>query len=255
MSVDKLVGRSNLLQFDPGRHIYYLPDRAFKPYLSVTQFIKKYEHEFDPFAVSMNCVKKPDSKYYGMDPNVVREEWRVNNLEISQLGTKTHEYAELSLKGQEIKPISMLKEKQYRGSWDSWWGLASDEMLNVYPEIKLFDETVELAGTCDFFAKKKNGKLFLADYKTSSNIDKTNQYKNFKRPLTHLPECNFYKYSLQLSIYRHFVESVLPEEVFEDKMHIIWIREDNYKIVEVDYMRMEVELLFEQRRKYLEERQ
>ena len=251
--VDKLIEKSKKIQFDAKRHIYYLADRPFYPYQSVTTLIRTFEHEFNPIAVSMACVKKKGGKYYGRNAQEVRDEWSMSNRSISELGTRTHKYAELTILGKDTKSPECIKEEGYRNSWFEWWKINSLNNHIVIPELRLYNEKLYLAGTCDFFAEKDNGHIFIGDFKTSGEIKKENKFKNFKRPLTHLSECNYNKYCLQLNIYKRLILDTIPNAIF-DTMNIVWIREDRFEDIPVGDMSQEVELIFKNRLETIERR-
>ena len=70
-----------------------------------------------------------------------------------------------------------------------------------------------------------------------------------KTPISHLKDFTLNHYYLQLSIYKFIVEKYTGLQVAE--MFIVWFSEniDNYKIIEIPYLKKEVELLLENRRR------
>lgn len=88
------------------------------------------------------------------------------------------------------------------------------------------------------------GKLKFGDYKTDKDIKFENKYQTYLKPIEHLQQCNYNKYSLQLSIYRYIFTKALglSDDIFEENI-IIWLNKDNpnYIIHEVPYLKEEVE--------------
>jgi hypothetical protein len=92
--------------------------------------------------------------------------------------------------------------------------------------------------------------LIPIDYKTNSDIHKTEKYaKNMKVPLSHLKDFTLNHYYIQLSIYRYLVEKYTNLKI--EEMFIVWFSEniENYEIIEVPYLKDEVEKILENRRK------
>ena len=76
-------------------------------------------------------------------------------------------------------------------------------MLEASEKI-IFSERLKLCGTADIILRhKKTNRLYLLDFKTSSEISKKNKFGKFAyHPVTHLPDNNYTQYSLQLNAYR-----------------------------------------------------
>ena len=116
-----------------------------------------------------------------------------------------------------------------------------------HDEICLHNDDFRLAGTADkvcLVGNRADSEFDLADFKTniSKGIEYHSEYK--KRmfyPIDHLQDCNFVKYSLQLSIYAYFFELLTGRKL--RKMWIHFIPPDDmmkhYKIP-VMYMKSDV---------------
>ena len=99
------------------------------------------------------------------------------------------------------------------------------------------------------FINKLTGGLVLVDYKTNSDIHKSEKYaKNMKVPLTHLKDFTLNHYYIQLSIYKYLVEKYTDLK-FEE-MFIVYFSEniENYEIIPVPYLYKEVKNILELRR-------
>lgn len=82
----------------------------------------------------------------------------------------------------------------------------------IYPEIIVYSDKYKVSGQADLIEVVK-GVINIKDYKTSKEI-KLESHKNWrtgyemmKFPLSHLMNCNFYQYALQLNIYMYLLKS------------------------------------------------
>lgn len=73
-------------------------------------------------------------------------------------------------------------------------------------ELLLYDDELEVAGQADWVLIK-DGEAFIKDYKTSKEIKmKPFAEEVLLHPLECFPNCNFYVYSIQLSLYAFILE-------------------------------------------------
>lgn len=73
-------------------------------------------------------------------------------------------------------------------------------------ELLLYDDELEIAGQADWVLLK-DGEVFIKDYKTSKEIKmKPFAEEVLLHPLETFPNCNFYVYSIQLSLYAFILE-------------------------------------------------
>jgi len=121
-----------------------------------------------------------------------------------------------------------------------------------YDELCLYDDEYRIAGTTDkllCISKRKDGMVDISDYKTNlkKGIEFFSQYKKrLYAPLDHLEDCNFVKYSLQLTGYAYMFEKLTGRRV--RKLFIHFIPPDNpmahYRIP-VMYMKNDFKLILE----------
>lgn len=109
----------------------------------------------------------------------------------------------------------------------------------IYNELLLYNDYFKVAGTADKVIKQGRT-IDIHDYKTSEEIEMQSfQDTRLKHPLQHLPACNFYEYSIQLSIYAWMLEVVgyhIGNLAIE---HV----KDNNRLHPVKYLRDEVQNL------------
>jgi len=121
-----------------------------------------------------------------------------------------------------------------------------------YDEICLYNDEYRIAGTADKISAVGTGKnvsVVISDFKT--NISKGIQFhsdysKTLYAPFDHLQDCNYVKYSLQLSLYAYMWENLTGRKV--KRMFIHFIPPDDFtkhQIIPVNYMKHDVRLLLE----------
>jgi len=71
-------------------------------------------------------------------------------------------------------------------------------------EWTVFHEDVKISGSIDMIFEKPNGHLLIYDWKRCKEITKTNGFNKWgnKECIQHLPDTNFWHYSLQLNTYK-----------------------------------------------------
>lgn len=131
-------------------------------------------------------------------------EWQDTKEEALSKGTEYHKMKEQHVKEKivyspEMKEISVLSGVDLLAAQDF-------EKDGLYPELILYNDEWKIAGQADWVMKV--GKtVHIKDYKTSKEISKTAfQEQCLLPPLSHIPNANFYTYSLQLSIYALMLE-------------------------------------------------
>lgn len=87
------------------------------------------------------------------------------------------------------------------------------------------DKENAVAGSIDFLLKDKYGRIVIVDWKRSKEIKEENKFEKGLGVFSHLDNCNFWHYSLQLNIYRHILETRYNKEVVG--MYIAVFHPDN----------------------------
>jgi len=109
----------------------------------------------------------------------------------------------------------------------------------AHQEVLLYNDQYKLAGQADKVIKFGR-KVNIRDYKTSSKIEmEAFQSTTMKHPIENLPACNFYEYSLQLSIYGWMLE----QRGYEVGNLAIEHVPDGHKLYPVEYLKQDVERL------------
>jgi len=228
--------------FEDDTHSYYNRETG-EILTSVTTKLKQLQQ---PFNYHYWLTKK--AKEENVLPHVIAERWELAKIEGSGIGSFLHDYLENLFKNKSVVPslqrygvieTDLIKEKKetllhfadnYRNDHEHILSLFTEQIIG----------TQRIAGQFDFLGyNTKNNKYTLRDYKTDKKIDTENKYQNFKKPITHLQNCEFNKYALQLSFYRYILE---PLSLDFEENKVIWFNQknDNYAIIELPYLKNEI---------------
>jgi hypothetical protein len=236
-------------------HYYTYKDKPVG--VSVTRFIAEYENEFDQCGVAQKVALKENRLVED-----ILAEWKYKADFACAKGTTCHEYAQSLWSGEEYKIISFDDEKYYNAVDDIQIQASNFKEDYEYHLEHLIDELVvgseeyDIASAIDhLFYNKLTGGLVLVDYKTNSTLKGYNDTayqrkytKKMKVPLQHLDDDALHHYHIQLSIYKFLIEKYSGLKV--DEMFIVYMSEniENYEIIEIPYLKDEVEKILENRR-------
>jgi len=236
------------LIFKEEGHLYKdLDPNSTIEWKSVTKIIGLFKSEFDAEAVAAKCSKNRKSKWYKIPEEKILEIWKTENLRATGMGTFYHNEREadliscdtLNIEGYDLPviPPKIIDGLKY----------APEQKLNpgIYPEHFVYLTSAGACGQADYL-DVVNGKINIMDYKTNKEI-KFNGYTNWKgettclsEPLTHIEDCNYEHYCLQLSMYMYMALKHNPhlEPGKLTLRHIIFKQvgenEYGYPIIELD---------------------
>lgn len=226
--------------------------------VSVTSLISQYENEFDKYNIA-GMVATRDKK----DITQVLKEWQYKADFACRKGSTCHEFAQSRWSKEPYELDKFDESEEYLNAVLK----IQKQAINFYEDYKeIFEhvadeliigsEEFDIASAVDhLFYNKLTSGLVLVDYKTNSilkgyNDDgKNTKYaKKMKFPLNNLKDITLEHYHLQLSIYKYLIEKYTGLKV--DEMFIVYFSEniDNYEIIEIPYLKEEVEKILEIRR-------
>ena len=180
---------------------------------SVTTLISSLKKPFDAKAVAAKVSKNKKSKWYGITQKTILEIWDNEATRATTLGTFYHNQREsdlCSFASIEREGITVPVFKPYEG--ENGLKIAPLQKLEpgVYPEHMVYLKSAGLCGQSDL-VEVVNGRVNIIDYKTNKEI-KTESFKNWEGmtekmldPVSHLDDCNFNHYALQLSVYMYII--------------------------------------------------
>lgn len=254
--------------FDEARHLY--TSTVGKNYISVTTLIKKYTPPFDSHywstykAMKQVLEAKGEWATYkakaGGWENVVAhirhvdktfphasevlvakkqllKMWADNRDESARKGTEFHKSKELADRTAGSVVHHKTKYPTVVLTMEELMKYAGD---GVITEFLLYDDELEIAGQADWVLKSGN-EICIKDYKTSKEISRVPfQDECLMHPVSHLPNANFYTYSLQLSLYGWMLERIGFRITELSLEHIDKVTGETLKIYPVEYLRNEI---------------
>ena len=258
------------LQFKPQFHEYSSIDGDNIKWTSVTSFISKFKQPFDADATALKVSRSKKSKWYGMKPEDIKEAWNLEAKRATDLGTYYHNQREADLCGLSTIRREGIDIPIFIPNIDNdGIKTAPDQTLTegIYPEHMVYLKSAGLCGQSDY-VEVVNKKVNIIDYKSNKEIKKESfkdwdgKHQRMQPPLSHLQDCNFNHYALQLSIYMYIIikhnplykpgsltlQHVIFEEVGKDKYDYPIMAVDSHgnpivkEIVEypVPYLKQEV---------------
>ena len=229
-------------------HTYKISGNLAK--YSVSGLIKKYEKPFESKKIASFIARRD-----GFTIEEVLEKWDFSRDYSCHKGSEFHKFVEnflarkqTSIDRESIKQffftrknfltetsiseycMELTKAIKNFINFYTWW--KQDHIL-IKSEFVIGDIESSICGTIDNLSyNKKTKELVIFDYKTNKEIKKNNQYgEKFLKPFNHLDNCEFNKYSLQMSLYATILEKITAFSV--PKSYIVWVNgETNYELIE-----------------------
>jgi hypothetical protein len=237
-------------------HYYTYKDKPVG--VSVTRFIAEYENEFNQQEVAEKCAIKQNKSV-----EEILAEWKYKADFACCKGTTCHEYAQSLWSGEEWKPLLFDNGLEFEHARKEICNQAikfkfdyQDHLEHLIDELPIGSEEYNIASCVDhLFYNKLTGGLVLVDYKTNSTLKGYNDIeynrrhtKKMKVPLHKLDDDALHHYYIQLSIYKFLIEKYTGLKV--DEMFIVYMSEniESYEIIEIPYLKEEVEKILENRR-------
>jgi len=180
---------------------------------SVTTVVSSLKKPFDAKKTAEKVSKKEGSKWFGIEPKIIQEIWSNEAKRATDLGTWYHNQREddlCSLASIEREGITVPVFSPLPLKDGIKYAPAQKLDAGVYPEHMVYLKSAGICGQSDL-VEVINGRVNIIDYKTNKEI-KMESFKNWEgisekmlHPVSHLDDCNFYHYALQLSIYMYII--------------------------------------------------
>lgn len=190
----------------------------------------------------MKSKKWNNNKYYGMTKQEIKDVWEKNRVEASSAGTAMHRDIELFYNDVPLKNDSI--EFNYFLKFNNDF----KELIPYRTEWEVFSEELKLAGSIDMIYENPDGTLQIYDWKRCKEIKKTNVFENGNYPVDHLPNTNYWHYSLQLNIYRRILQKEYGKLVTNLYLVCLHPNQTSYQRIEVPIMDAEIDEIFEFRK-------
>jgi ATP-dependent exoDNAse (exonuclease V) beta subunit len=242
--------RDDGISFEEGPHIYtVMGERG--TYTSVTTWNHSHFSDFDADAVIDKMMKgrnwnDPTYKYYGMTREEIKGMWNKKRDASSGAGTNMHYDIECFYNEMDVVNDS-IEYKYFM------------EFVLVHPELKayrtewmIFHEELKLSGSIDMVFENPDGTIQIYDWKRCEEIKFENGFNQFAKTecINHLPDSNFWHYSLQLNTYRRILEEKYNKKVTD--LFLVCLHPNNcnksFQEIRVPFLDREIDDLFEMRR-------
>ena len=227
--------KNNTIHFNEQNHTYI--DDYGQESISVSTLLSLLQVPFDEDgSILLKCAQKR-----GITPEELKAEWEETKNQAGTKGTEFHADVEHFIQTGKIRDgenkdiVKQFKKIKPEGRLQS--------------EVILWDSELKLAGTTDLLAWKGEDLVTIGDYKRTKKLEKYSFWGNkFLHPISHIYDCNFNKFSLQLNLYAWLVERQF--NVWVDDLSIYHLKkykfkEDLLEKHEVPFMPKEVNLILE----------
>jgi ATP-dependent exoDNAse (exonuclease V) beta subunit len=246
--------RDEFISFDEGPHIYTV--HGDSSFTSVTTWNHSHFEHFDSDGIIDKILTNkrrndPTYKYYGKTKEQIKADWDKNRDEAAAAGTKMHYDIECYYNEMDVNNDSI----EY-----SWFL----RFVKDFPELKpyrtewcVYYEELKLSGSIDMIFENPDGTLQIYDWKRCKEISYDSYYgKSAITPcIKHLPDTNYWHYSLQLNVYKNILEIKYGKKV--TALYLVCLHPDSgyktYDRIEVQILDKEIKDLFEFRKTQLEQ--
>ena len=246
--------RDSEIGFEAEGHIYTVQgDTGFT---SVTTWLHRNFEEFDADAILTRMFSGsgpgPRSKYHGMTREAVEKQWEDGREAASAAGTQLHDEIERFYNGLGEGVKGARASEDYR----LFEGFEADHghLVPYRTEWMIWDTDLRLAGSIDMVfgtGNEQGGRkeVDIYDWKRCKEIRRTSPWSKFGTTACteHLPDTNYWHYSLQLNIYAALLQKHYDVHVRELWLVCLHPRQDRYLRMRVPWLRDEAVALFESR--------
>ena len=250
--------RDDRIQFEEETHTYTI-DGARAGWTSCTGFLHHFFGEFNADAViakMMASSRWSDSKYFGMTAEAIKAQWAAKGAASSTAGTRMHldiEHFYNAMPATTACTWSM--EDGFAGlAADAWtpaagteWDYFCDYQRRYGAQFQpfrtewlVFDDEHKVAGSIDMVYKKADGTLAIYDWKRVEDLKTENRFESGKGPVSHLPDTNYWHYSLQLNVYRYILQKHYGVVVSELALVVLHPTNTSWRVVRINLMDDEI---------------
>lgn len=274
--------RDGNIKFEEEGHLYTVLTDIENKYTSVTTFIHTHFPEFDADKIIHNMMHKDTwkvgHKYWGIPPEEIKRGWSENGSNASGSGSIMHFDIECfmnqalvdednnDLKYTHSDLLDMYNEDLKDGipppNTSVEFGyflkfIKENPHLTPYrTEWVIYNEDLKMSGSIDMVYENPDGTLSIYDWKRSKSITKKDTFNSSYAStecISHLPNSNFWHYSIQLNMYKAILEEKYGKKVTD--LYLVRLHPNNinktYDLIKCSDLSSEVSELFEERKKYI----
>ena len=238
------------IKFDEGPHIYHIDGDS--NFMSVTTWNHSHFAKFDSEKIIDKMMSNPErwkkNKYFGMTKQEIKNLWKENGRKAAEAGTKMHFDIECFYNNMEVDNPSIEYEYFLR------FHKQNNDLTPYRTEWMVYDKELRFAGSIDMVFENPDGTLEIYDWKRCKEIKKENRWQSATTEcISHLPDTNFWHYSLQLNTYKALLEKNYGKKV--KGLYLVCLHPDNknnsYQKIKVPVLKTEIKQLFELRKNML----
>lgn len=222
--------------FDPDAQCYRMPARPSLSFRRCSEFVESFFEPFDGPKIAEKLVTSY-AKYAERTVEELVAEWD----KAADDGTAVHGEVQRFIQ-EGLEPGSL--RARHAANWLDAAYPAEDCVRES--EVIICHEDLRVAGTADLLVRKISGdRWVLVDWKTNKKIERRpfNNKRGVRGPARAWPDCNYFKYSLQISLYRYVLET--RRHLAFDGQLIVHLTEAAAVPIPCDYLRSQVEALID----------
>ena len=252
--------RDDRIQFEEETHTYTI-DGTKEGWTSCTGFLHNFFGHFDADAVIAKMMASPKwitSQYYGMTAEGIKKKWADKGKASSEAGTRMHLDIERCYNAMPAAPAcTYTLEDGLRGLAIDEWGPADGLEWNYFCDYQqtyveprgwkpfrtewlVFDPEHKVAGSIDMIYLKPDGTLAIYDWKRIEELKTENRFQSGLGPVEHLPDTNYWHYSLQLNVYRYIIQKHYGFVVSELALVVLHPANESWRVAKLNFMDDEV---------------
>jgi len=264
LAINNAHARDAQIRFYEEGHKYEILNDIKSKYISVTTWNHSHFPHFNADQIIKTMMKgknwNAQNKYWGQSPEEIKAGWTKNGAEASGAGTDLHYEIECFMNNAELPENYTHKDLLDHYSQSSQASQTTIEwqhfiqFIKDHPELKpyrtewlVYNEDFKLAGSIDMVYENPDGTLSIYDWKRAKDISAVNSFNKYAitECISHLPDANFWHYSLQLNTYKTILEQKYNKQIKELFLVRLHPNADNYELRQVPILLQEMSDLFE----------
>jgi ATP-dependent exoDNAse (exonuclease V) beta subunit len=259
--------RDALIKFYQTGHRYEILCDVDSQYTSVTTWIHTHFPKFNADDIIQKMFKSKNwnskNKYWGMTADEIKNMWKKSGDDSCSFGTNLHEQIETFMNNTTLPRhytlgdlLSLYNERLPENMSTEWSYFVEflKDNLDLKPyrtEWMIFDEELKIAGSIDMVFENPDGTLSIYDWKRCKEINKNNNWNKYSTNelISHLPDTNYWHYSLQLNTYKAILERKYGKQIKD--LFLVRMHPDSlsmtYELIQVPTLTDEITNLFDER--------
>jgi hypothetical protein len=244
--------RDLCIEFDEPTHKYTV-NGSSDGWISCTGFLHTFFPHFDPDSTIKKMMKSPKwstNKYYGMTPEQIKAQWSNSGKDASEAGTAMHLGIEMFHNDADDRIEPSVKDTAEWKYFQQYWKECGDDLVPYRTEWEVWSEEHKLAGSIDMiYYRKSDNKYVIYDWKRCKDIKSKNDFESGYSPVDHLPNTNYWHYTLQLNVYKWFLETFYGLEIADLYLIVLHPENNNYRRFRLNILNDEVKDMLECRKR------